>query len=238
MGDHEQGRVDAGVRRPVRVSSRTGRVEVVAEVRTDVVAEKAGEPLEVGDDAGLATVSSRRSALVVRVPEGSDVVIGTISGAVSCTGRLGQVAISTVSARIDVEHADQVDARSMSGRITIARCDGEVRCDAVSGRAEVGSAGAARLSTMSGRITARAVRGKVRARTVNGRIEVALTDTPIDVKAEAVNGRIQVRVPRGARPRAELSAKRGSVRNEVPEGDDGFITARTVNGRVVIDEAR
>jgi DUF4097 and DUF4098 domain-containing protein YvlB len=237
MGEDETRVAGAEVRRSVRVSSRSGSVEVIAEVRDDVVATKGGRSVRVDDEGELTQVSSRSSALVVRVPEGSDVVVGTVSSTVTCTGRFGHIAASTVSSRIEIEHATRVDARSMSGRIKVDSCDGEVRLDVTSGRAEVGSAGAVLLSTTSGRITARSVRGKVRARAVSGRIKVAVSETPVDVKVGCVNGRIQVRVPRGARPRTNLSSKRGRVTNAVPDGDDGLITARTVNGRILIDEA-
>ena len=237
MGDHEQGSVDAGVRRSVRVSSRSGRVEIIAEPRADVVARKGGRSMVVDSSGERVTVSSRSSALEVRVPEGTDVVIGTVSGTVTCTGPLGHVAVNTLSARVTIEDAAEVDVRSVSGVLKVAACRGEVRCDVISGRAEINSAGSVRLSTKSGRITAREVRGKVRARAVSGGIKVAVTETPLDIKVEAISGKVQVRVPTGARPAVRLTTKSGRVISRLEEGDDGDLSARTVSGRILLDEA-
>ena len=234
--ENGDGLTGAEVRRSVRVSSRRGSIEIVAEQRRDVVATKGGEPIDLHDSDDGISVSSRRSPLVVRVPEGTDVVVGTVSGRVTCTGRLGDVSVNTVSARIDVEHAARVDARSTSGRVEVRSCEGEVRCDVASGRAEVGAAGSVQLSTANGRIVAPRVGGKVRARTVNGRIEIGVTETPIDVAVEAVNGRIEVRVPVGARPSTRLRSMSGRVRCGVEEGSDGTVRARTVAGSIVIEE--
>lgn len=199
--------------RSVRISSRRGSVEVIAETRDDVVAHKDGEPVQPAIEDGITTIASRRSPLRVSVPEGTDVVIGTVSGNVTCTGPLGHVAVHTVSSRIEVERATRVDARTVSGRVVVGNCEGEVRCDVGSGRAEVETAGAVYLNTTSGRIVARRVRGKMRARSVSGRIQVGLTETPLDAKVECVSGRIQVRVPRGARPTTRLVTKHGRVTN-------------------------
>jgi DUF4097 and DUF4098 domain-containing protein YvlB len=236
MGNGEQS-VGAELRRSVRVSSRSGRVEVVAEERPDVVAEKAGEPLGVDPDGDGISISSRRSSLLVRVPEGTDVVVGTVSGSVSITGRFGRVAVNSISGRIEIDHAASVDARGVSSRVKVGECEGEARCDVVSGNAEVGSAGSVRLSTASGHITARSVRGKVRVKTVSGKIRVGVSTSPVDVKAECVSGRIQVRLPRGTRPETSLSAKHGKVHSKVSEGPDGTVSARAVSGSILIDEA-
>lgn len=236
MGNGDQVAGQA-VRGSVRVSSRSGSIEVIAEGRDDVVAEKNGETVALDDTPEGASIASRHSPLVVKVPEGSDVVLGTVSGDVRCIGRLGRVAVNTISARIEIDRAAAVDARSMSGRVKVGSCDGEFRCDVVSGRAEVETAGAVLLSTTSGRITARSVQGKARARTVSGRIRVAVAVSPVDVKVECVSGRIQVRVPTGSRPRTRLTTKRGKVRSSLAEGEEGFVSARTLSGSILIDEA-
>lgn len=231
MGDHEVGVAGAELRRSIRISSRSGRVEVVAEPREGVVATKGGQHVHIADDDTI-TISSRSSTLLVRVPEGSDVVVGTISGRITLRGRFGAVAVTTVSARIAVEAAERVDARSISGRVEIGTCTGEARIDAVSGRAEVGSAGAVSVSTASGRIQVDEVRRKVRARALSGRISVTVTETPLDVKAESVSGRITLTVPASATPQQSLRAKRGSVSSELAQGDDGQILARTHSGSI------
>lgn len=251
MGDSEDRGIGAATRRSLRVSSRSGHVEVIAEPRSDVIALKGGRSVSLEEEDERLTLSSRSSSLELRVPEGTDVVIGTVSGTVTCVGPLGHVAVNTISARITIEQASSVDARSVSGIVKVASCDGEARCDVISGRAEIGEAGSVLLSTTSGRITARQVRGKVRARSVSGRIKVGVTETPLDVKVGCFSGRIQVRVPRGARPSTQLTSKRGRVTNRLDGGDDGtdevgdgtggvgdgIVTARVASGSVLIDEA-
>ena len=236
MGEHEAGIAGAELRRSVRVSSRSGRIDVVAEPREGVAAYKSGEEVTVDDD-GTITVSSRSSSLVVRVPEGTDVVAGTISGRITLVGRFGKVAANTVSARISVDTAEQVDARSISGGVKVDSCSGEVRVDAVSGRATVGSAGSVLLSTTSGRVEVGEVRGKVRARGVSGRIAITVTERPLDVKVETVSGRIRLTAPSGATPRQFLAARRGSVTSALDQGEEGEVHARTHSGSIRISGA-
>jgi DUF4097 and DUF4098 domain-containing protein YvlB len=233
MGEYEAGVAGAELRPSVRVSSRSGRIEVVAESRDGVAAYKSGEEIAVEGD-GTVTVSSRSSNLVVRVPEGTDVVVGTISGRITLVGRFGAVAANTVSARISIDTAERVDARTISGRVHVGACSGEVRIDAVSGRAEVGSAGAVLLSTTSGRITVDEVRGKVRAKGVSGRIEINVTETPLDVKVGSLSGRIRLTAPAIASPRQHLTTKRGSITSSLDQGDDGELQARTHSGSIRI----
>ena len=143
-----------------------------------------------------------------------------------------------MSARISIDAAERVDARSVSGRVQVGQCTGEVRIDAISGRAEVGSAGAVFDSTASGRISVDEVRGKVRARAISGRISITITETPLDVKAESVSGRITLTAPASATPLQTLSTKRGSVASELDQGDDGELFARTHSGSVRVLGAR
>ncbi|MBK5222571.1 MAG: DUF4097 family beta strand repeat protein [Acidimicrobiia bacterium] len=236
MGDIGTGE-DTAVGRSLRLSSRSGRIEVVAEERHDIVVEKRGEvlPLDAPVD-GRITVTSRSSNLTARVPLGTDVVVGTTSGRVELRGDLGSVAVTSMSGRVKVEAARQVGLRSTSSRVSVARCQGEARIDTFSGRIEVGHAGAARLSTVTGRIAVDSVEGMLRARTVSGRVHAALTGDEVDVRLETMSGRVDLVVPNGARPAHEFSSKRGQVRSSVPEGSNGLIRARTVSGGINITE--
>ena len=122
----------------VRISSRSNRVEVVAEARGDV--EVDGQA-RVSESGSQTTIDKVRSRLVVRVPLDTDVVVGVTSARVVVTGRAGRVAVTSESGRVQVEAAASVDIRSRSGRIEVGRVQGECRLRSSSGRVQVGSCG-------------------------------------------------------------------------------------------------
>ena len=105
----------------LRLQSRSGRVEVVAEPRDDVLAE--GDAIESQVDDGGATLRIRnghgRKSFVVRCPVGTDVAIGTQSGPVRLVGDFGTVSVTTASGSIEVDSADEADLRTMSSSITV-----------------------------------------------------------------------------------------------------------------------
>src|SRR3989304_9574777 len=137
----------------LRVSTRSGRVSITAEERSDVLIEEGAPPEdEIENDAsGQVTLTSARfgsASLQVRCPTGTDVVIGTASGRVELRGSLGLVLVTTVSGSIDVERAEGLDIRSVSGSIHVDRCVGRCRLQTTSGKATVGSAGETDGSTV------------------------------------------------------------------------------------------
>ena len=223
---------EVGVVPMVRLSTRSGRVEVIAEDRPDVRVEKGGRVVARDGDGEAVTVMSRTSAITARVPVGSRVVVGSVSGRVALSGRLGRVAVTTVSGRVTVESASRVELRSVSGRVSVEECHGEARVDSVSARVTVDRADSLWVSTKTGRVTAGAVTGSVRARTVTGRITIGIDGAPVDARLESVNGRIELSLPAGVSPRQRFASRHGSIRSEVPEGDDGEVAARTASGAI------
>lgn len=209
----------------MRISSTDHRVEVVAEERGDVAVEGRAHVAKTG---ATWTVDRVRGRVTVRMPIGSDVVVGTTSGRVEVRGRAGDVAVVTESGRIEIEHARSVDARSDSSRVEVGRVDGTCRVRSVAGRVAVRSCGDADVATRSGRIELPDVHGTVRSHCVSGRIEVGLASAH-DVDAETVSGRVSVSLPAG-------------VRAHRPDIDDGSlavdadctILARSVSGRVEV----
>ena len=75
-------------------------------------------------DVSPFTVETSSSAVEVRVPEGTDLVIGTTSGKVTVEGRVGAVAVVTSSGRVSIDHARSVDARTKSGRVHVGYAEG------------------------------------------------------------------------------------------------------------------
>ena len=211
----------------VRISTTTGSVRVTAEPgRTDVWSRSgpttsAEEPVTI--DGGLSKVD-------VRVPEGTDLVIGTISGKVTVNGRVGAVSALTTSGRISIDHAVSVDARSTSGRVEVDHTDGECRVMSMSGRVQVGRCGAADAASGAGRIVLADAHGPVRANCTSGRITVSMAGAH-DVEAETVSGRIEISFPAGVRPLVVSSAAAAA---EAGQQHDCTVIARSGSSRVVV----
>lgn len=211
----------------VRIASTSGAVSVVAEPGLDVI-ESGRRPIEI--DGTTATVNSTHQRAEIRVPEGMDLVIGTTSGRVEVTGRVGSVAVVTVSGKVSIDHADAVDVRTESGRVTIERSDGECRVVSWSGRVEIGHCGPAEITSTSGRIVLSNVDGDSHAHCTSGRIEITMASAS-DVDAETVSGKIAISYPSGTRPQINTSAA-GTI--AVAGDHDCVVTARSGTGRVSV----
>src|SRR3982074_1368850 len=86
----------------VRVTARSGSVEVTGEDRSDVVVTGARHAEGAAD--GSVEVKPRSGSVAVRCPEGSDVIIGAASGDVELRGRLGHARVTVGSGSVSVEH--------------------------------------------------------------------------------------------------------------------------------------
>ena len=153
----------------VRVSTSSGSIRVIAEHRDGVAVE--GGKVNV-DGPSTSVVSKGSSSLVVRCPEGADLVIGTRSGSLELRGPVGAVRFTTLSGSLRAEHVSSADIRGMSGSVDIAKCDGMCRVKTKSGSTHVGSAGAVEV-TIGGRERNRGHR-RGRRRTRRGRDDVGL----------------------------------------------------------------
>lgn len=216
---------DAANQVTVRISSRSDRLRVVAEARADVLVE--GDA-RVRRDESCTTIDSTGRRIVVRVPVGADLVIGTTSARVEVEGPVGQIAVVTKSGRVSVADATSVDIRTSSARVEVGHTAEECCVRTSSGRVDIGACGSADVTTRSGRIVVQAANGPVRAHCVSGRVEVGLM-APENVAAETVSGRIHVTVPRGV---AVTTNDDRSMLTAWPGGAESSITARTVSGRV------
>src|SRR5438309_1015049 len=133
----------------VRVNTSSGSIRVVGE-RRDGVAVEGGKVTIDGDTVNVVNKSS--SSLIVRCPEGADLVIGTRSGSLELRGRVGAVRFTTMSGSVRVEHVASADIRGMSGSVDVAECDGLCRVKTKSGSTHIGSAGAVEVTIGSGSI--------------------------------------------------------------------------------------
>src|SRR4051794_13812565 len=90
----------------VRISATSDRIRVVAQDREDVLVD--GDAA-VQRDGSCTTVDSIGGRVVVWVPEGTDLVLGTTSARVTVEGQVGRVAVVTESGRINVADATSAD---------------------------------------------------------------------------------------------------------------------------------
>src|SRR5262245_41076333 len=104
----------------MEVSVKSGRVDVRS---ADVAA-----PTVVKGEAyidGNGVVHSKASgSLVLACPVGTDLVIGTQSGSVTCTGEFGSVMVSGLSGTIAIGTCRSAEVRTMSGSIEVGRVSG------------------------------------------------------------------------------------------------------------------
>src|SRR6478672_6116258 len=105
---------------PIRITATSGRIEVTAESRGDVVVEQ-GQEHPMG---GVLEVQGTSAGVRMRVPVGADLIIGSHSGAVRLVGDLGKF-------------AGDAPVKAANGRVTIAEVGGTLTVTAVSRRVEV-----------------------------------------------------------------------------------------------------
>jgi hypothetical protein len=178
------------------------------------------------------TIDGRSSAVEVRVPEGTDLVIGTTSGRVIVEGRVGAISVVTASGRISIDHARSVDARTKSGRVHVGHAEGVCRIVSASGRVTVDRCGSADATSRSGRVVLADAHGPVRATSTSGRVSVAVAGAH-DVEAETVSGRIEVSYPVGVRP---LVVSPDADVARATQAHDCTVVARSGSGRVVVSD--
>jgi ribosomal protein L35AE/L33A len=215
---------------PVRITATSGRIQVTAEDRSDVAIE-GGQAHPMG---GVLELKGSSSGIAARVPVGTDLVIGSHSGAVELRGDLGAVRITTRSGAVRVERCRDLDARTVSGRVEVGMVTGDARIRAASGRVAIERVeGDLAVTSVSGRVEVGEVVGALHATTVQGRIEAGLVGAA-SARCESVSGGISISVPSGVRPRTSLRAVSGRCVCEVPEGDDCDVVGRSVSGKIVV----
>jgi Putative adhesin len=215
----------------VSVTSRSGRVEVVAEPRADIEVAGARRAVLERDDAGEhVLVDGKHEHIIVHCPVGTDLFVGTLSGRVAVTGRLGAVRVTTSSGRVDVGEAVSVDVRTRSGTIRVARCEEGVRARSTSARVTVEVARRLDATTATGAIVAGSVRD-ASVQSTSGRVELGLQGDG-SVAARTVSGRVEISVPAGARPEMLLRSTSGHIEVSLESGVEGTIGVQTVSGRI------
>lgn len=215
---------------PLRLTTSSGRVEVTAEDRADVLVDTGRQH----SLAGREEVHGGSQGLRVRVPKGTELIIGSSSGRVTLEGELGSVRVTTRSGRVEIESCAALDARTISGAVDVGRITGDARIKTGNGRVRVGYAGGeVHVATMSGRVELAETGGPTRVNSVSGRVMVALARAE-DVRVDSVSGRVVIEVPETVHPEVSLKSISGTCTCEPVQGSDCCVTGRSVSGRIEV----
>ncbi|MBI5947326.1 MAG: DUF4097 family beta strand repeat protein [Chloroflexi bacterium] len=219
------------------MTTRSGKVTVIAEPRTDLLVESGGDSLgEVAtDESGVVSLKARNGSktLLLRCPEDTAVTVGAASGNVELRGRFSRASVTTASASIQVERAGRLDLRSASGDIDVGECVEACRIQTMSGKARVGKARKAAVSTVSGRVDVDEAAGDIQVNTASGRVELGCRGTG-DVSVKTMSGAVTVRLPEGIRPQTRLRSLSGKSRVDCPEGDDCRVAVSSFSGKIEV----
>lgn len=209
----------------LKIVTTSGRVRVIGEDRGDAVVEAPG-PRRVLDGSEVRTTSK---AVELRVPAGTDLVVGTASGTVLLEGPLGSTRVTTASGAITAEDVASIDARTTAGSIDV-RARGEGRLRTSSSAVHVrGAARGLSVATTSGRVVVEDSRGPVSVRTVSGAVEIGV-GAPAAVTVDTISGGVRVTVPPGVAVSSRFRSVSGRPHLECERGDDMELTVRTVSG--------
>jgi DUF4097 and DUF4098 domain-containing protein YvlB len=215
---------------PIRITASSGRIEVTAEARGDVVVDR-GQEHPMG---GVLEVKGSAAGVAMRVPIGTDLIIGSHSGSVRLRGDLGNLRITTRSGSLEIESCASLDARTVSGRVDVGTVAGDAHVKAANGRVTIaGVGGTLTVTSVSGKVEIEQAGGSVHATTVSGRVDVGMSGAA-DVRAESVSGRVKVALPVGVRPSVSMKSVSGKCENETVDGDDCRVTCRSISGRITV----
>jgi DUF4097 and DUF4098 domain-containing protein YvlB len=213
---------------PIRITASSGRIEVTAETRDGVEVVR-GQEHPMG---GVLEVKGESAGVTLRVPTGTDLIVGSHSGSVSLRGDLGHLRLTTRSGALEIESCASLDARTVSGRVDVGRVTGDAHIKAANGRITIGQVGGTlTVTSVSGRVEVDKAAGAVHATTVSGKVAVAM-ENAADVRAESVSGRVEVALPRGVRPSVSMKSVSGRCDNECDDGEDCRVTCRSISGRI------
>jgi DUF4097 and DUF4098 domain-containing protein YvlB len=188
----------------VEIGNVAGRVEVVGWNRAEVElqADIAGGADELRfERRGARTVIQIRTNrhhgaaadMTVRVPQGSSLMINTVSADQQVEGVRGRQRLQSVSGAIDTEVFDEFEIETASGEISVRGHGGQAlaRVTSVSGDVRLDDIGPdVELSTVSGDLNVRAKRiERARINTTNGDLDFTAALAPdARIDAEAING--------------------------------------------------
>ena len=159
------------------------------------------------------------SILEIRVPQGAELHIETVSAEVTVTDLSGRL----------------LDVDSVSGKIRLDSNTREVEVGSISGTVELtGNGERAHVETVSGDIDLRGNREHLKLETVSGNIS-ASTDTYREFSASSVSGDISLRGKPGTDARVDAETMSGDIRMDAGADLSARIEAETFSGRIRSD---
>jgi hypothetical protein len=177
------------------------------------VGEISGHPLEVVHEAGMLSLTQKRSgvegvlqwlqntqgraAITVTVPEDCPITLNLVTANAIVTG--------------------------MSGRVSVRTASGDVTLDGVTGTIDA--------NTATGAIEAQGVGGSVSFNSVSG--DLALAGGAVDrLKAHSVNGQITTDVDLHSAARVQIRTVSGEVTMRLPMSTSAKVTLSSMSGRI------
>ena len=212
------------------------------------VVEQRGDTIEVIAPTAKGWFG-RNPRLDIRatVPRGSRVDVDVKSADVELAGELGQVAVSSASGDVAVEHTDElrvrtasgdVSSRAITGNASVNTASGDVRLDAIGGSAELSTAsgdvnvnhvvGDARVRSASGDVGLKEADGSVAVRTASGDVRIGAVRRAT-VEVDSASGDVEIGVAAGTSAWLDVQALSGSVSSALDPADAPSDDAETVS---------
>ena len=214
----------------LHISNRSGAIRVTAE--PGAALDVGGAEVERDPEGGGLRVRCSKSSkpIVVRCPEGTDLVLGTVSGNVQVQGPAGAVKVATVSGDIRVDSAASLDVRTKSGNVEVGNCEGDCGVVVTSSTVKIGEAGRAKVAAVSGRVEVEKLKD-AKVQTVSGKVDLGARGGG-QVLVQTVSGNVDVSVPSERRPSTALKSFSGRIKCDCEAGDDGEVRIRTMSGAI------
>ncbi len=223
----------------------------------ELVLESDGNKVHVKVKVAKSGNRSIDTDLVISVPAGSSLDVGTVSADINVSDVLGEQSLHSVSGDVTTQQTGSnlnvesvsgdvkitgnksdgdISASSVSGDVYFSRVSGEVKATSVSGGIEVagGSFARANLETVNGDIEFESELrkgGKLKIDTVNGDVDVDFVgDVSASFDIDTFNGGIR----NCFGPKAERTSKYspGMELQFSEGGGDGRVVISTLNGRI------
>lgn len=243
--DEESLRLDLDGATVLELITSSGQIEVTADGEPGVAIihglrppRRGGYRRTVRREGKRWIVHPRRGSrsLRVRCPAGMNLTASTRSGQISIQGPLGEVRASSSSGRVEVQDVESLRARSRSGNIEVRDCRGSVKLGIVSGKIVVERAGSVELVGVSGNVELRQIAGKVGALLVSGSVQAQSNGGGV-VEIASISGDLRVELPGHLRPAVKTHQMSGTLRNDLPAGDDLKVDLSSVSGDIAIGTA-
>lgn len=198
----------------------TGSIgDEVEELRIERRGDRVRIKVVLPDRSGSWRGGELDADLIVHLPRGSGLEVGTVSADVDVEGVGGRLEIETVSGKVALEGpAREAEVETVSGGVTVGGGFGELRASTVSGRLRLrGRAESVYAKTVSGSAAIELeVLDQVEAQSVSGRLDLTGALAPgARIEAQSHSGGLTLAVPASSSARFSIETFSGDIRNEL-----------------------